>query len=676
MKVAAIIAVLGLSASLATAAQQPAAAPPRPAAAGQPLAPQATDRVAEAYEQFLRAHMFEQDENFDEALASYKRAIALDPTAAAISADLADLYLRQNRAPEAVAAAEQALKLAPENREAHRVLGTVYASMATGAPDNGAPRGGRAARGPDRENLTKAIQHLEQAFDPPIAAADANVRAMLARLYIAASDYDKAIPILADLVTQEPGWGDGPTLLVEAYSAAGRGAEAITWLEEAANDNPQLYGSLADFYGRERRWSESAGAYAKALERNPRSFDLRVRMASSLLNAGSRDNVAKAREALREALALRGTEERALYLMSQAERRLGEPEAAEATARKLITQNSKNPRGYLALAEALEEQRKYQLLVDALAPAMTTFRGSAEGAFAQSMLLPHLAFAYQELGQHDKAIATFEDARKLAPNDPSVVGYLIQAQLAAKNYSAAAELAKSARAQNPSDLRLARLESQALRRGGKVDQGLAILEEIARAKESEPAAHIALAQAYAEANRGAQAVKVLQDAQVRFPEETAITFELGTVLDRQKKFAESESVFRQLIAREPENAAALNYLGYMLADRGERLNESVAYLKRALALDPENGSFLDSIGWAYFKDGKIDLALENLKRAADQLQSNSVVQDHYGDALFKAGRYQEALEAWNRAISGDGDSIDRGGIDQKIRTAKQKLPGR
>jgi len=667
MKVAAIVVVVGLSAPFTAAAQQR----PDP---GRPLAPQATDRIAEAYDQFLRAHMFEQDEKFDEAIAAYKQAMTLDPGAADIPADLADLYLRQNRAAEALAAGEQALKIAPANREAHRVLGTVYASMATAAPENG--RRAAAGAGSERENITKAIQHLEQAIEPPMASADANVRAMLARLYIAVADYDKAIPILADLVTQEPGWNDGPTLLVEAYSAAGRGAEAITWLEQAAVDNPQLFASLADFYGRERRWAESAGAYERALQRNPRSFDLRVRMGSSLLNAGERADVIKARDALREALSMRGTDERALYLMSQAERRLGESEAAEATARKLITQNSKSPRGYLALSEALEDQRKFQLLVDALAPVITTFRGSPEGTFAQSMLLPHLAFAYQELGQFDKAIASFEEARKIAPNDPSIIGYLIQAQLAAKNYSAAAELARTARAQNPTDLRLARLESQALRRGGKVDQGLAILEEIARAQTSDPAAQIALAQAYSEVNRPAQAVKVLQDAQLRFPDETAISFELGTVLDRQKKYAESETVFRQLIAREPDNAAALNYLGYMLAERGERLSESVGYLKRALAIDPDNGSFLDSIGWAYFKDGQIDLALENLKRAADQLLTNSVVQDHYGDALFKAGRFSDALEAWNRALSGDGDSVDRGDIDKKIRSARQKLPAR
>src|SRR4051812_5385004 len=96
MKVAAIVVVVGLSAPFTAAAQQ------RPVP-GRPLAPQATDRIAEAYDQFLRAHMFEQDEKFDEAIAAYKQAMTLDPGAADIPADLADLYLRQNRAPEALA---------------------------------------------------------------------------------------------------------------------------------------------------------------------------------------------------------------------------------------------------------------------------------------------------------------------------------------------------------------------------------------------------------------------------------------------------------------------------------------------------------------------------------------------------------------------------------------------
>ena len=39
-------------------------------------------------------------------------------------------------------------------------------------------------------------------------------------------------------------------------------------------------------------------------------------------------------------------------------------------------------------------------------------RGRSD-AFDIAVLLPHLGFAYQELGDHDKAIATFEEARRV-----------------------------------------------------------------------------------------------------------------------------------------------------------------------------------------------------------------------------------------------------------------------
>ena len=146
------------------------------------------------------------------------------------------------------------------------------------------------------------------------------------------------------------------------------------------------------------------------------------------------------------------------------------------------------------------------------------------------------------------------------------------------------------------------------------------------------------------------------------------------MLDKQKKFADAESAFRQVLSQDPDNAPALNYLGYMLAERGERLDESVSLLKKALEIEPDNGSYLDSLGWAYYKADKLDLARRRTsKRAADQLQTNSVIQDHYGDVLFKLSRYDDAIAAWTRALAGDGDSIDRADIDKKIKAAKQKL---
>lgn len=661
MTIVVFLVLLGVSSLWAEAGQ-----------GGAPNAPptaQAPDPIAQAYEQFMLAHRLEDDQDIEGAIAAYRRAMALDPQGADIAAELADLYMRQSRAAEAIEAAERALSIAPSNRDAHRVLGTIFSTM----PTTG--RGGGAAR---QENLARGIRHLEQAVERPAGSrvqADANLRAMLARLYVMTGKHDQAIPMLVELVKQEPSWQDGAVLLVEAYAAVGRNDEAIKWLEEAAPDNPSLYAMLADLYGRSRRWPDAAVAYEQALQVSPRSFDLRVRYGSMLLNAGGDADTVKARDTLREATALRPTDERALYLLTQAELRSGDVEAAERTALRLVAQNRRNPRGYAALAEALEERRRYQEVVDALAPAVAAFRSGADSA-ALGLLLPHLGFAYQQIGQFERAVGAFEEARTLSPRDPALTGYLIQAQLSAKNYAAAAELARAARADRPDDLPLARLEAEALRQGGQADQGIALLEEIVRRRAEDPAAHVALAQMYSDANRGAQAVKVLQDAQAKFPDDTSITFQLGAAFEKQKKFSEAEAVFRQLIARAPEHAPALNYLGYMLADRGVRLDESVGLIKRALALEPDNGSYLDSLGWAYYKDGKLDLAAENLRRAADQLVTNSIVLDHYGDVLFRLGRYDEAIETWMKALAGDGDSIVRGDIDRKIRSARQKLPRR
>jgi tetratricopeptide (TPR) repeat protein len=227
MKLAVLVAACSVSIPLAAdarAAMQSAPRGQRPAAA----ATASPEKVADAYAQFLLGHRFEENEDETSAIAAYKRAMELDPNAAEIPAQLAGLYLKQSKVQEAMAAAETALKIAPANREANRVLGTVYAALSeSGQP---AARG----RGPDQAdaNLAKAIRHFEMALDGAVAESDPNVRATLARLYVRSNAYDKAIPLLTDLVNQEPGWQDGPLMLVEAYAGAGRSRDAIAWLEE------------------------------------------------------------------------------------------------------------------------------------------------------------------------------------------------------------------------------------------------------------------------------------------------------------------------------------------------------------------------------------------------------------------------------------------------------------
>jgi tetratricopeptide (TPR) repeat protein len=655
MKLAALLTVVCLSIPSVVAAQ---------AARGRQLPAAAPAKVAQAYEQFLIGHYLEENEDIPGAIAAYNKAIELDPLAAEIPAELAALYLRHDRLEEAVATAEQALKVAPLNQEAHRVLGLIAAAKADGR---------RLPAGATDENVTSAIDHLEKAIANPLGEADPNARGTLARLYLRQQAYDKAIPVLVDLVRQQPGWLEGPRMLAQAYAGAGRIPEAISLLDEQASEDPSLLPTLADFYERQQRWDDAANAYARALNVAPRNTELKTRYAQVLLNAGGRDNLTKAREALNDLVSTRN-DARLLYMLSQTNRRLGDLAGAESAARRLIGAQDTSPWGYYALAVALGEGRQYARSVEALTPAIAKFHAmSGDHTLELGMLLPHLGFAQQETGDVNGALASFDEAYRLSPKDPVVASYLIGANIAAKKYAAAAELARKVRADNKGDLPLARLEAQALAKDGKGDQGIAVMEAALQEHPDNPDAYVALAQTYSEAARGPKAVQLLRDAQMKFPDVTTIPFELGAVFDKQKNFVEAEAAFRQVLAREPEHAGALNYLGYMLAERGERLDESVGYLKKAVAMEPQNGSFLDSLGWAYFKAGKFDLAEENLKRAAEQLRTNSVIQEHYGQLLFKVGRFEEAIAAWNRALEGDGGSIDRADIDRKIKDARQKI---
>ena len=159
-----------------------------------------------------------------------------------------------------------------------------------------------------------------------------------------------------------------------------------------------------------------------------------------------------------------------------------------------------------------------------------------------------------------------------------------------------------------------------------------------------------------------------------FPDESSLGFELGAVSRSRRSTPKPKPRSVRLIAQRPEHASGAQ-LSRLHARRARRAaDESVDLIKRALEIEPDNGSYLDSLGWAYYKDGKFDLADEHLKRAADQLQTNSVVQDHYGDVLFRLGRFDEAIAAWSRALAGDRRLVDAADIDRKIRSAKQKLP--
>jgi Flp pilus assembly protein TadD len=168
-------------------------------------------------------------------------------------------------------------------------------------------------------------------------------------------------------------------------------------------------------------------------------------------------------------------------------------------------------------------------------------------------------------------------------------------------------------------------------------------------------------------------VRVLEQARKTFGDDQALTMRIATVYEAAGQLDAAETELRKLVSADPLNSDALNSLSYMFADRGVRLDEAVELAQRAVKIEPGNPAYLDTLGWALFKQGRVEEAAEPLGKAAMSLTGNSVIQDHHGDVLAKRGRTAEAIAAWERALAGDGEQVDRAAITKKISAARARL---
>jgi tetratricopeptide (TPR) repeat protein len=624
-----------------------------PEATAQPARP-----PAEAYYQFLLARRHQSKGDVERALAALREAARLAPRSAEVRAEIASVLAREGRGAEAVVEARAALAIEADNREANRVLGALLASSV----DDGARE--------DKALVDEAIERLEQGRRADGVDFDASLELTLARLYMLRKEHDRAIAVLTGVVSREPA-PEAWLLLAQAQVTAGHPELAADALEQGADVNPRLLVSLGELYERQQRWDRAASAYERASSFNPQSPELKMRWATVLLSASDDRGALKARDLLIDVTSARPTDDRALYLLSEAQRRTRELDAAEATARRLVALDPKGLWGPYALASVFEDRREFRRVVDTLTPALAAWTPSAAVPARQGVqALAHLGFAQMQLGRHDAAIATFERARTLVPGEAVYASYLAQANMNAKRYDAALAILAPLRSSRPSDARLLLLEARALAGAGRHDDAIAALRAFVGGQPADVSVHLALADQLQQAGRTDEALRVLDEAGTRFQDNLDVLFQRGALLDRAKQPAKAEASFRDVLKRDPLHAPALNYLGYMFAERGERLDEAVELVQRALKIDPGNGAYLDSLGWALYRQKRYAQALPSLAEAADQLPANSVVQDHLGDTLAALGRTVDAVAAWQRALAGDRESIDAAAIERKIARAR------
>ena len=151
-----------------------------------------------------------------------------------------------------------------------------------------------------------------------------------------------------------------------------------------------------------------------------------------------------------------------------------------------------------------------------------------------------------------------------------------------------------------------------------------------------------------------EAMEIYDTSLEEFPGNPDLLYARGMLAARMDRLDVLERDMRAIIAREPDNADALNALGYTLADRTDRLEEAYALIKRAIELKPDDHYIIDSLGWVLHRLGRHREALVQLRRAMS-INPDPEIAAHLGEVLWVLGNKVEARGVWSTALESAPD---------------------
>ncbi|HET7617838.1 MAG TPA: tetratricopeptide repeat protein [Vicinamibacterales bacterium] len=500
----------------------------------------------------------------------------------------------------------------------------------------------------EQGRIEEAIAAHRQAIalDPD----SAELRAELAGLFARQDRAREAVDMAREALARDRENGEANHVLGSVLAAAAAqqrpihpgenpstyAAEAVTALERARAQNAGDLGldlTLARLYLAQHQAAKAVPLLRGIVDEQPGYAEGHLLLAQAQEESGALSDAIRTLEA---ATGDRPSFRASVQLASLYERQGRWLDAASAWGRALAS-NPDNSQVLARRAAALINGGKAAEARDLLAP-------SAAAADADPGLQYMFGQAQRQAGDLKGAEATARALRTAHPGDPRGTYLLTQVYMAADRFQEV--------------LGVLQPEIERLRAAG------------AEGRDQLPLMLSSQGLALQELHRSDEAIAALKEAVQLAPDDTSFRYQLGAIQDRAGRRDEAERTFRDLLAKDPLDANALNYIGYMLAEHGTRLDEAVDLIQRALKIEPGNPSFLDSLGWAYVQQGHLDLADQPLTDAASRLPNNSVVQDHLGDLRMRQKRPADAIAAWQKALAGDGDSIDRAAIEKKIAAAR------
>ncbi|MDX8412231.1 MAG: tetratricopeptide repeat protein [Mariprofundaceae bacterium] len=492
--------------------------------------------------------------------------------------------------------------------------------------------------------LTTLLEKDAQAWTP---------RLLLAELLISRKDFSAALEhlqtVLGDPDAPEERRFEALGLRSRINYFNGNKQEALDDLESILAYRPAIFSirmqhiELLENMG---RMDEAHASIAEALQQRPSTHLYKID-AQLYLKQGQLE---QANEALSQARALNPGDESLLLMQSELAMRRNLVGQAETMLHAFIKANPMALQAGNALGRLLIAQQRFD-------EAVAIYEQLAEKTHQHSEVVTALGLLHYQQQDYARAAVYFRQALDKKPND-SLRFYLAvslentdQPNEAEKLYAA---IDTSSKDYASAQLRLAVLEFE----NDQVDQAAKRLKQLLSQQHGLIDAHIMLASIRLRQKNYALLIKESEPALALEPMATRLLFHRAIAFENMKQFDSLESSLYRLLVIEPENAEALNFLGYSLADRNVRLDEAERLIRTALEHSASSGYYLDSLGWVLYRQGKFEQALEIQRRAVAVIADDPIMHEHLGDMLWRSGRPDQARQAWQQAIDLEHETPD------------------
>jgi tetratricopeptide (TPR) repeat protein len=590
----------------------------------------------------------------------------------------AQLRLQMGAMAEGIQLFRKAVALAPHDEELREEFGLALhvaglddeaeqqlASVRELSPSGSAALGTlRLRSAKTKADLDAASKDLERGLEA--SGQTGQTRFQLVQVLLDLGRADDAWNALQPLLADHPQDSRLQLLAGEAQRLRGHAEEAIPFLERAAasfDTRVRASSELVEALVQLHRYDEAAKRWKALMDHEGTNLAGLARYATLLLRAGKRD---EARKALDDLLARDPDYVDALTLKALLAAEDGDFAESERLYRHALAKHPDDPDVEMGFARLLVELRR-----------MSEARGLIDKVWAQVAAgkLPKDAGpqvaeerAALELVDHrpDDAHVWLERLGS-EPLDHRSVALWVEYFRQEKAYRQGLDWLGSAHVASDSDTPrlMGAAKAEFLFAIKEDDKARAMLGPLLKGSADDVNAALSVLD---RAKRYAEMIEDARTALARLKDAGDVRFALAAALERSGQFEPAAQEFRALIAKEPDNASALNYLGYMLADKGIKLEEARSLIERAVKLDPSSGAYVDSLGWVYFRLGDLNRAEQLLTHAVTLDPHDATVREHLGDVLKKRGEAAKAVEQYRQALAaGADDDVQKQRLEEKLR---------